>query len=61
MQYVDTVKVQINCKVLLVLDISTYNKSINEFLYILFNFLFIFNSLWIDIPGSIVKKNRVEW
>ena len=30
MQYVDIVKVQINCKVLLVLDISTYNKSINK-------------------------------
>lgn len=30
MQYVDAVKVQINCKVLLVLDKSTYNKSINE-------------------------------
>ena len=29
MQYVDIVKVQINCKVLLVLDIATYNKSIN--------------------------------
>jgi hypothetical protein len=30
MQYVDDVKVQINCKVLLVLDISTSNNSINE-------------------------------
>lgn len=29
MQYVNDVKVQINCKVLLVLDIATYNNSIN--------------------------------